>query len=680
MLRIKAIKIEVETTSGLFGTFQEFTSGLNIIRGNNSAGKSTLFQSILYCLGLEELLGGRNEKTMQSALKEYVLFEDFQHAVIESSVYLEINNEKGEIATIRRYVKGLGRNSKLIDVYTGAFLTDAKSVTSMRPMYVHDSGAASDEVYGFHSFLEEFVGWQLPEVPTSNRTAYTKLYFQLVAPAFIVEQKRGWSDFLANAPYYGIKDGDSRAIEFLLNLDVFENQKRKQELTQRRHILALRWRELYSYFSSIAQRTGGKIVNLPDSPEIINNTQLIRIVKEEDQEQLNIEDFLERKRKDLADLEVQPVPTVGVNLTPVRFELNKLTRRHNQFLTRLKMIITDYSSEQDTLVSYDDQLKQIRQELKRNKSAKKVADLGAVLSIETSTSHCPTCHQHVSDTLLPTLDSPIPMHLDDNIAYLEAQEKMVYAFITAQRSRLNEGLNSQQYYEREIDQMRNRMRTLEQELISDERLPSEAVIEKKVNLKNSISFHTRMAEEMVGLISKLSDLSDDWKRLLTDEKNLPSDFLSSLDRTKLSTLQNDFKALLQRFHYQSNGLSSVIVPTDSYLPTIRQDGVAYNIRFDSSASDLVRCIWAYICALYKLSEQYKPNNHPGLLMFDEPAQHSVSDNDFSEFLKELASYKQAQTFVFASFNNEDSEFEKTTKGITYSLVKIEKLIRPFSSN
>lgn len=190
MLRIRAVKIEVETTSGLFGTFQEFRSGLNIIRGNNSAGKSTLFQSILYCLGLEELLGGRNEKTMQSALKEYVLFEEVQHAVIESSIYLEIHNGKDETATIRRYVKGTGRNSKLIDVYAGGVLTDPKSVTGLRPMYVHDSGAASDEVYGFHSFLEEFLGWQLPEVPTSNRTTYTKLYLQLVAPAFIVEQKR----------------------------------------------------------------------------------------------------------------------------------------------------------------------------------------------------------------------------------------------------------------------------------------------------------------------------------------------------------------------------------------------------------------------------------------------------------------------------------------------------------
>jgi predicted ATPase len=70
MLKIRALKIEVNTTSGLFGAEFNFSNGLNIIRGDNSTGKSSLFQSIIYGLGFEELLGGKNEKTMQSALKD----------------------------------------------------------------------------------------------------------------------------------------------------------------------------------------------------------------------------------------------------------------------------------------------------------------------------------------------------------------------------------------------------------------------------------------------------------------------------------------------------------------------------------------------------------------------------------------------------------------------------------
>ena len=50
MLRINAIKIEIETQDGLYGFEQNFQKGLNIIRGDNSSGKSSLFQAILLIL------------------------------------------------------------------------------------------------------------------------------------------------------------------------------------------------------------------------------------------------------------------------------------------------------------------------------------------------------------------------------------------------------------------------------------------------------------------------------------------------------------------------------------------------------------------------------------------------------------------------------------------------------
>lgn len=72
MIKIRAIKIEVNTNTGLFGADFEFSDGFNIVRGDNTSGKSSLFQSILYCLGFEELIGGTNEKTMQSVMKDIV--------------------------------------------------------------------------------------------------------------------------------------------------------------------------------------------------------------------------------------------------------------------------------------------------------------------------------------------------------------------------------------------------------------------------------------------------------------------------------------------------------------------------------------------------------------------------------------------------------------------------------
>ena len=122
MLKINAIKIQIVTADGLYGFEQSFQNGLNIIRGNNSSGKSSLFQAILYALGLEELLGGKNEKTMQSVLKDQVEFPDSNfHKVLQSEVFLEIENKN--TITIRRSIISPTESPKLVNIYYGNLLS-----------------------------------------------------------------------------------------------------------------------------------------------------------------------------------------------------------------------------------------------------------------------------------------------------------------------------------------------------------------------------------------------------------------------------------------------------------------------------------------------------------------------------------------------------------------------------
>ena len=134
MLKINAIKIEITTPDGLYGFAQNFQKGLNIIRGNNSSGKSSLFQAILYALGLEELLGGKNEKTMQSVLKDQVEFPDSElHKIIQSDIYLEIENE--EAITIKRAIISPTDSPKLVNVckYLKEFLVTKLLLSSSIP-------------------------------------------------------------------------------------------------------------------------------------------------------------------------------------------------------------------------------------------------------------------------------------------------------------------------------------------------------------------------------------------------------------------------------------------------------------------------------------------------------------------------------------------------------------------
>ncbi|MDT0295060.1 AAA family ATPase [Mesonia ostreae] len=185
MLKINNIKIDVNTNNGLFGASHTFRSGLNIVRGNNTSGKSSLFQAIVYALGFEELIGGRFEKTMQSVLKDQVEFPKHTfHNVLQSLILLEIENTNGDIITIRRFVQNPNRKSQLIDVYFGSLSTNDN--LKSRPMFIHDNGGASDENYGFHLYLEEFLNWELPKVLT-NKGDLRKIYIQQIASSFIIE-------------------------------------------------------------------------------------------------------------------------------------------------------------------------------------------------------------------------------------------------------------------------------------------------------------------------------------------------------------------------------------------------------------------------------------------------------------------------------------------------------------
>ena len=183
MLRLKKLQIDVNTTNGLFKCDVPFTDGLNIIRGDNTTGKSTCLEAVLYCLGMEELLGGRNEKTMQSVLKAEIQYGDNKkYLVVESMLTLEVSNGAKSIA-LRRAVKSSCRDTRLVEIIDGPALTSPSNTYSSQFAYLHDPGAATDADFGFHAYIEEFIGLQLPIVEHFSGSE-TKLYLQTLFPTF----------------------------------------------------------------------------------------------------------------------------------------------------------------------------------------------------------------------------------------------------------------------------------------------------------------------------------------------------------------------------------------------------------------------------------------------------------------------------------------------------------------
>lgn len=680
MLKIRAIKLEVNTSSGLFGAEYEFNNGLNIIRGDNSTGKSSLFQSILYGLGFEELLGGKNEKTMQSALKDQVEFPDGKfHPVNQSFVYLEIENK--EIVTIKRSITSEARKPQLVDVFSGALLTGKSKTLPSRPMFIHDKGGASDDIYGFHVFLSEFLNWNLPEIVTTKGDI-SHLYLQQIAPAFIVEQKSGWSDFFATLPYYAMRNTESRVVEFLLDMDVFENEKRKQQLSSNKQQLTNKWNSLFLSFNKLAEKSGGVLRGLEQNPSILNSISSIYISIQKDEGEITLNELNEQQKIELTQLEKQETSTVGTNINKNEEALKKLTDKLNQFSLNYEILSPELNYDNEKLRQYRKQLEAVQEDFRKNMGALKVKSLGFQLPAETASDSCPTCHQPIKDSLLPSEIKQTPMRIEDNVSFLEAQQKMLHVYIEGQEKIIKEKEQKLIVYQNQLLETRQEIRDTKKELVQDERLPSVLEIEKRLNLKKKVEFFSRVIEDFAQLIEDLKSLSKELEKILSKEKDLPKDFFSTIDRRKLSNLQENFIAMLRKFNYQSKPFEAIRISNDNYLPVAQKmvgEQLFYNIKFDSSASDFIRCLWSYYTAIFKTSVSFQ-TNHPMLLIFDEPKQQDMAIGNFKSFLTELSQYNEQQVLVFASFENSDVSFAEATQGLNFSLNRIMgKLIKPINN-
>ena len=125
-----------------------------------------------------------------------------------------------------------------------------------------------------------------------------------------------------------------------------------------------------------------------------------------------------------------------------------------------------------------------------------------------------------------------------------------------------------------------------------------------------------------------------------------------MEKLKIHFIEN-----LRKYGYKSvANMDAIQISEESYLPVIEE----FDMKFDSSASDNIRAIWAYTIALMQTSME-KKGNHPGVIIFDEPNQHSIIPEDMEEFFKSLLNLgNTTQTIVGITVKDTDtkSEIEK----------------------
>jgi hypothetical protein len=671
MLKIKALKITINTDKGVYGTpLLRFSDSLTIIKGFNSTGKSTLFQSIIYCLGLEELIGGKNEKTMQSVLKSEILNNQnsIEANVIESNILLEI--EGTSVVTVKRYISSESKNSGLVEVFNGPLLTEPKQYDYI-PMYVHDKGAAdSKNAFGFHSFLEKLVGWELPQVQYKDGS-FRKLYLQNIFPSFVIEQKAGWTDFLATIPYYSLLDKETRALEFLLNLDSWKIQQRKSKLKQDKNDLIFDWRNKFNEFKSLANQIACEIRGVGIQPEIINLPNSIYLAYVTEDRTYNITEYINALEEEYEELVVLEIPNIGDQAEEAELRINKLNEQLSNYSINLSSTINKKNLAISKYSSFEERLSGLENDKTQNEYHLKVKKKGAEQGFAIAHDNCPYCSQGLNDSLLPKDIEIVPMQIEDNLEYIKAQINLIKIYILNHKNDISDLEKIVELLNIRISETRSNIRTLKTQLTSDNRLPSIELIEKRLKLKARLDLYRRKYEELSPFQEDFKSLSDEWVQILGAEKDLPKS-LSGFDYKKISELETVFKQLLREFHYRSKPIESISISRDTLLPVVDR----YSLKFDSSASDFTRAIWSYTIALKETSEKFE-GNHPKLFILDEPGQQEAGDNDLQFLLKRLGNYGDTQSIVFSSFHQSEATFGACTKDVDFELIDlgVEKFIK-----
>lgn len=667
-LRLRKLEVIVETAAGNFRVDLPFEQGLVVIRAENSKGKSTLVQSIIYALGMENMLSASRAVPLPHSMTDTIDEDNgTKHKVSSSRVQLEFENRAAKVVTVIRHAKGPA-NLNLIKVINGPALSDPSPTSpySAEDMWVRDPGAAVNPG-GFHFWLSSFLGWKLPMV-TKFDGSECPLYMECSFPLMLVEQKKAWAGIQARMPtQFRIRDVAKRAIEFVLSFDVFEQLNRRQQLRDEKTRLLRQWQQYCLDASMAARQAGGVINGLTAEPvSKWQEEEQIALAIHRQGEWMSVAQAIELDRQEIQRLSEQQIPEVSAVADQLTSDLRAAEEELSTLLVTTGNIAQDLQAKRSQLSAIDVRLAELADDLIGNKSLRKIRNMGSKHAPQSFANHqCPTCHQEVEDSLLPQVTRDKVMSLDDSIAFTETQQEIFKAArlgVTRSLAILEAEMTALRERETEL---RTRIRELKTSLVSEGHAPSRAAIEAlltaQVRLKRTVDAET----ESSNAFQALESICPAWSNVLSELKALPEDYLSDADEKKLKELERLFQDHASAFGVSSIAPNEIKLSRENYKP--QHEG--FDLEFDLSASDLIRTIWAYLHSLLELSRAHS-TNHLGLLVMDEPRQQDTKPESLEKFFQRAQHAKAAgQQVIITTSSNRDLT-QKTLSGVDHTLVEL----------
>ncbi|MDD9177687.1 MULTISPECIES: hypothetical protein [Aliivibrio] len=678
-----------------YGYIIPFSSGLNIIRGDNSSGKSTFVNSLIYALGMEEIIGSKGSAALPYALKDRFDLDGVEKRVVSSTVYLELENKYGQTITLKRAIKSETIDSKLIQIIEGAYLTN-QSLSSLRSQYtfLHDPGSAQDENRGFFAYLERFLGIELPSL-SDNKGKETKLYLQSVFSALLIEQKRGWTDYIANIPYYGVSGMREKVASFLLDLDSFRNTKKLNELQSQRAKVISEWSESATEIKVSVENEYLSVSGVSKTPSVDFDPKLVTIGERIGLEVRSFEQIKSELNKEMYEVVQNEKAQLSGDSPDLVIKIESVQNRIDELLLMQSMCGSQIKINESQLGQYVESLESIEKDLKGNKLTRKLIKFGVdEADLDLAKGKCHTCLNPIDDILISPNSVAMPMSLEENIIHLDNQKKMTKSLIDGLQKTIERDKGQLLIINREIIEFRKELISLKRDIKSTNSI-KEADIRKKIVIENRQVSLKNLEEKVEEYITTLVILARRYKTLNGDIARLSKHSFTGHDWEKISTFSAEFKLLASKFGYRSAEVDEIEVKAGTLLPYLsdielreqvdtptelqqKQSSSITDIKSDSSASDFVRLIWSYLIALYKVSAS-QGGNHLGLILFDEPAQHSMSTKSVNQMLDTLANSRGLQSIVAASFDENEDTFNSSVAGLnenSFNLIRLpRKVIR-----
>lgn len=675
MFKINKLRAEIltdksENITDLYGFDILFQQGLNIIAGPNSRGKTTINSCIYYALGMEELLGAHNEKALDKALKEEFTIrvneeeETVNFKVLSSKIILEIENQNSKVVCLERYIKPNTddvKTSNIIIHYSSFDNMNGEDDENIKGVFFVNSRGNNEDRNGFYNWFSEFINIELPQVSNSSRTDnYSPLYLQTIFSALFIEQTKGWSDFFATMPFFGITKAKEKIVEFILGLNEIVLSTQKDVLNKEKNTITEDWKRKIKSFSYLEKQTNSTVINIPEELTT-DKTEIEKIsvlFSTSEDEKISFSQFLNQKTEAVKDLENRPIATIKENREETIIEFNKQKEEYYKLKDYIERFENKLRVEKQQFSSLNSQISIIESEIKDHINLQKVFSENIIN--ERGANQCPTCTQEVTTNLISTKNIKIPqLTLAENTNFLRSQKKIIESSISSLNETVNEKEALLLYFKNSLRQKETLIKSLSKDLIADDRAFSESEVVKKLQLEREIENLLLLKESILELKGELEMLANKYHNNNVKIENLGES--EKEDETKLADFEAQYKSNLFGFGYDSNEKYQISINRKEpfkYLPVYinRKEGIflPQSIRINSSASDFVRNIWAYTLSLLN-----NGINHPGVIMFDEPGQHRTNLSSLKALFKTSSEIKEKQTIIFTSIDkplhNEQNE-------------------------